>query len=210
MKRRPGAGRLLALEGIDGVGKSTLQRTLIARLRRRGLRVAAWREPVDPERGRRAQRLGRGDPLGAATEFTMDRLLARPRLAALLQRVDLVVSDRSFYSTLAYQGSALPPSVRAALARLQRSASIEPDRVLLLDLSIAAALGRVGRRGSPPAPLEHRRTLARAVRTYRATAAARRWWVVDAGGGPAEIADEAERRVLRWVRGRPAAVGRRG
>lgn len=202
------AGALLALEGIDGTGKSTLQRALLTRLRRRGYRVAGWREPVDAVRGRRAQHLGPTDPLGAAMEFTMDRLLARPRLEVLLLRNDLVVTDRSFYSTLAYQGSALPASARTGLARLQHLASIEPDRVLLIDLPPAVALGRVGRRGTSRAPLERAKTLGRTRRSYRAMAARRRWWMVDGHRTAVDLAEEAERRVVGWL-GKPASAPRR-
>jgi dTMP kinase len=210
MSRRAAPGRLLALEGVDGSGKSTLQRGLAARLRRQGLRVGAWREPVDPVRGRRAQALGPDDPLGAAAEFTMDRLLGRSKLEALLRRTDLVITDRSFYSTLAYQGSALPPSTRRALAHLQRTAAIEPDRVVYLELPVRLALERVGGRGSVRAPLERARILRRVGRAYRGMARGRTWWVLDARAPPEALAAEAERRVLRWLGRRPASARRRG
>src|SRR5271170_2690225 len=139
-------GRLVALEGIDGAGKSTLQRSVAQRLRRRGWKVALWREPRRVALGRTAQQLGPTDPIGAAIHFTLDRLLARPRLERLLQRNDMVLSDRSFYSTLAYQGSARAPSELLRLERLQRAVARAPDRVLWLDLRPEEALRRVGGR----------------------------------------------------------------
>ncbi len=102
------AGVLVAIEGIDGVGKSTLQRALAARLRREGFVVGLWHEPTDARLGHRAQLAGTSDPWTAAMFFTLDRALARPRLERLITRSDVVLADRSFYSTLAYQGSALP------------------------------------------------------------------------------------------------------
>ncbi|MCI4339862.1 MAG: dTMP kinase [Thermoplasmata archaeon] len=201
-------GRLLALEGIDGAGKSTLQRSLLRRLRAAGLRAAPWREPIDAGIGKAAQALAPSDPLGAAIEFTVDRWLARPRLERLLASSDLVISDRSFYSTLAYQGSALTPTDRRAVARLQEAATVPPDRVLWLDLPWAAALDRVGARGHARAPLERARTLRRVATSYRGFSRTERWWVLDARLPPSVLADRAERWILPWLGRRRAPRGR--
>ena len=208
MNRPPSRGRLLALEGIDGAGKSTLQHALRRRFRAQGLRVAEWHEPVDPAIGRTAQLLGPTDPLAAAIEFTVDRWIARPRLERLLARSDLVIADRSFFSTLAYQGSALRPSDRRAVARLQEVATVRPDRVLLLDLPPGAALERVGRRGRGVAPLERARTLRRVADSYRRFAASEGWWVLDARAPASDLAAQAERRVAAWLARRPTRRGR--
>jgi len=197
MRRRGGRGKLLALEGVDGSGKSTLQHELLRRLRRRGVRVASWHEPVDAAIGRAAQALGPTDPLAAAIEFTVDRWLARPRLEKLLASRDLVLSDRSFYSTLAYQGTALPATTRSGLVRLQQAATVPPDRVLLLDLPIEAALLRVGRRGEARAPLERATTLRRVAASYRRFARRDGWLVLDARSDSDKLADRAE----AWIRG---------
>ena len=197
-------GRLIALEGIDGAGKSTLQRELVRRLRRRGLQTAPWREPVDREIGRVAQVLGATDPLAAAIEFTVDRWLARPRLERLLRSRDIVLSDRSFFSTLAYQGSALPARTRQGLARLQVAATVPPDRVLLLELSMDEALQRVGARGAVRAPLERAATLRRVAAAYRRFARREGWKVLDARRPPAELADRAEAWILAGLPSRRA------
>jgi dTMP kinase len=211
MTRNASTGRLIALEVIDGSGKSTLQRELVRRLRRRGYRVAPWREPVDPEIGRAAQALGPSDPLAAAIEFTVDRWLARPRLERLLQAREVVVSDRSFYSTLAYQGSVLPARTRQGLARLQLAAAVPPDRVLLLDLPMEAALGRVGTRGTARAPLEKETTLRRVAAAYRRFARREGWKVLDARRPPSELADRAEAWIVRSLPPRrPPRVRGRG
>ncbi|HEY6238634.1 MAG TPA: AAA family ATPase, partial [Thermoplasmata archaeon] len=102
MTHRPTRGALVALEGVDGAGKSTLQRALARRLRANGWRVALWREPVRPSLGRRAQALGPTDPLGAAVGFTLDRMLGRAELERRLDHHDVVLCDRSYFSTIAY------------------------------------------------------------------------------------------------------------
>lgn len=190
-------GRLIALEGIDGSGKSSLRRSLLRRLRRSGWSVAAWREPTRRSLGRTGQEIAGDDPAGAAVHFTLDRMLSRPRLERLLAHHDLVVTDRSFYSTLAYQGSALPSEARNSLTALQRRIALEPDRVVWLSIPVEVALARVGRRGSRRAPLEQRKTLRRVATAYRELARAPDWWTLDARRPTAELAAEVERRLRR-------------
>ncbi|MGI0131995.1 MAG: dTMP kinase [Thermoplasmata archaeon] len=195
-------GRLVVLEGIDGTGKSTLQRSLARRWRAEGWRVDCAHEPNDPRLGRMAQAAGVTDPWASALLFTADRLAALPRLESALARTDIVLMDRSFFSTLAYQGSLLPPAERRALARLQRHVTLLPDRVVLLDLPASEALRRIGHRGRSREPLERRRTLGRVARAYRAMARPPRWVVLDATFPPAECAQRAHARLRRWL-GRP-------
>ena len=188
----------VALEGIDGVGKSTAQREIARRLRARGARVRLRREPSDPAWGRCAQRAASRDPWASAVYFTIDRFLAAPRLRRDLERSDVVLTDRSFWSTIAYQGSALPPRDRRRLERLQRTATVAPDLVLWLDLPASAGGRRVRARGAPPTPLEQRRVQARVARAYRSLGRRPGWIRLDASEAPGEVARRAVDRI--WAR----------
>lgn len=193
-------GRLVAVEGIDGSGKSTLVASLARALRARGLSVARRREPADPTLGALAQRAGASDAWTGAVYFTIDRFLARPALERDLARHDLVLTDRSFYSTLAYQGNALPPTARARLARLQREATVAPDRVVLLDLAPEEAARRRRRRARARAPLERAVLQRRVAAEYRRLARAGGWIVVDARAPARALSLELAGRLERWVR----------
>ena len=186
-------GILVAVEGIDGTGKSTLVRSLAREIRRRGASVALHREPSDPRLGRLAQEASVRDPWTGAVYFTVDRHLAAGALRRALRQADVVLSDRSYFSTLAYQGSALPASDRQRLERIQLESTVRPDRVLLVDLPVEEALDRVGRRSERRAPLERRRTLARVARAYRRLARAPGWVVLDGRRPPRELVADALR-----------------
>jgi dTMP kinase len=206
--RRP-RGRLVAVEGIDGSGKSTFAPALVLALRRRGWSVALRREPNDRALGALAQTASVHDPWTGGVYFTLDRLLARPALEKDLGAHDLVVTDRSFYSTLAYQGSALGAALARRLDRLQRGATVVPGRVILLEISPAVALRRLGTRSARRAPLERRATLERVARAYRRLARSPRWVVLDARVATGPAIDLALGRLERWL-GPPPRRARSG
>ena len=210
MKRAQGrhGGVLIVIEGIDGSGKSTLQKKLAQRWRSLGYSVVLRREPNDRRLGLAAQRSAAHDPWTGATYFTLDRFFARAQLERSLESHDIVLMDRSFFSTLAYQGSALPRARRKLLASLQRQVTLTPDRVLLLDLPPSLALRRIRKRRGVPAPLEQRRTLTRVARAYRRFARRRDWIVLDARKGPEELVEGVVGRSAPWLRRRVGA-GRR-
>ncbi len=170
--------------------------------------MAGWHEPTDPGLGRRAQALGPHDPWGAAMCFTLDRLLARPQLERLLRANDVVVTDRSFYSTLAYQASALPPFKARRLVLLETGASAGPDRVIWLRLDPARALDRVGTRGVRRAPLERLRILRRVHRAYARLARRHHFVILDARAPVPQLLTRALRVVAAARRRRPRAPAR--
>jgi dTMP kinase len=202
-------GRLIVLEGIDGAGKSTLQRALAARLRKEGHSVRLTREPADRELGRRAQQVGGADPMVGALLFTLDRWHARARIETQLGAGRVVLQDRSYFSTLAYQASALSARERRTIEELQRFAAIPPDRVLLLDLPPELALSRLRARGKALAPFERRRTLARVRRAYLRLSRTPGWTVLDANEPPSEIVETALRSIRPLLGGGPRRPAKR-
>ncbi len=142
-------GRYLAVEGVDGAGKTTVARALVAALEARGEEVLLVREPGGTPTGEAIRRiLLHSDDLVAAWTEAMLFAASRAQLAAevigpALQAGKVVVSDRTVYSSLAYQGGARGLGIeevrRVNEAGLQ---GVWPDRVLLLQVDAAAALER--------------------------------------------------------------------
>jgi dTMP kinase len=142
-------GLLVAFEGIDGTGKSTQLRLLEDWLRAQGEDVITTREPTDSTYGRRIRELyvnrGGCTPEEELELFLQDRKLhvkelIRPALAA--GRV--VLTDRYYYSTAAYQG-ANGLDVKAILQR-NRFAP-QPDLVILLTMPPELSAQRISSRG---------------------------------------------------------------
>lgn len=145
------SGSLIIFEGLDGSGKSTQLKLLAALLRERGFDLVETREPTDGEYGRRIRAMASsGEKVSPETElewFFADRRehvqrVIRPALA----KGQIVVSDRYFLSTVAYQG-ARGLDARKILEMSEAEFPI-PDLVLLLEIDVAAGLDRVTARGA--------------------------------------------------------------
>lgn len=155
----PGSGYLIVIEGIDGTGKSTLSAAVADELRLRDIPCIRSREPTDGPYGRRIREIA----LGGRHDISLDeeiRLFVEDRrehvagvLIPNLAAGRVVVLDRYYYSTLAYQGArgADPDAILA----LHRTFAPEPDLLVILELDVHAALERVRHsRGSVPDAFE--------------------------------------------------------
>ncbi len=102
-------GLLIVFEGIDGTGKSTQMSLLASALREKGLAVVETREPTNGSFGRQIRALYT-QRNGVSREQELDLFLADRRehvenlLIPSLQEGKIVLCDRYFLSTAAYQG----------------------------------------------------------------------------------------------------------
>jgi len=148
-------GKLIVLEGAEGVGKTTQIRRLGETLNARSIAHCMVREPGGTQIGDqiRSLLLDPGPELGPRTEALLfmasraelvDRLI-RPALEQGL----VVVADRFFLSTYAYQiaGRGLTDSEVTA-ANQFATGGLVPDLTILLRLSVSAALARTDSRGA--------------------------------------------------------------
>ena len=148
-------GLLVVFEGIDGTGKTTQARLLAAALRAKGLEVVELREPTDGPHGREIRRLAtdrRPDPPRERALFVADRKQdVEQNILPALRRGAVVLLDRYYFSTMAYQGArGIDPQV----IRAENEAfAPKPDLLVILDLAVEEALRRVeqGRRAAADA-----------------------------------------------------------
>lgn len=138
-------GVLIAFEGIDGTGKST-QLPLLARyLREQGHEVVETREPTDGPYGKQIRALyaNRGQvSLERELElFLLDRRQhVEECILPALNEGRIVLTDRYYFSTAAYQGAAgLDPTEIFG----RHDFAPEPDLVLLLTLAPADSVARI-------------------------------------------------------------------
>ena len=143
------AARYIAFEGIEGSGKSTVSKRVAEHIRASGADVVTVREPGGTSVGERIRRILLEDedgpaPLSEAALFAASRAqliheVVKPAIASGAW----VVSDRSAYSSLAYQ--AIGRDLGLDRIRQLNDIAIEglwPDRVVLLRLEATDGLAR--------------------------------------------------------------------
>jgi len=101
-------GSLIVFEGVDGSGKSTQLALLAEAMRRSGLEVVETGEPYDCEWGRKIREMARsGRSVTPEQEvewfFEQRRVHVREVVAPALAAGRVLLSDRYFLSTVAYE-----------------------------------------------------------------------------------------------------------
>ena len=140
--------KYIALEGVDGSGKSTVARALVERLTSSGAEAILVREPGGTALGEVVRGLlldsERLDDWAEVFLFAAQRSeLAREVVLPALERGTWVVSDRSYYSSIAYQGRGrgLGEDKVRAINEIGLD-GVVPHHVFVLDVEPDLALAR--------------------------------------------------------------------
>lgn len=174
-------GLLIVFEGIDGTGKSS-QMSLLARiLREKGLPVIETREPTMGRYGRRIRELYNNRNQVSRKE-ELELFLADRRehvenlLLPALDEGKIVLCDRYFLSTAAYQGSNDGAAGRSACPEAgfspaeiiaQNSFAPTPDLALLFCVSPQVGIERItASRGDTPNDFEHETALQKVAAVF--------------------------------------------
>lgn len=153
-------GLLVAIEGIDGAGKSTLARGLTERLIAAGVAVSTSKEPTNGHWGMRLRQSALSGRLSPEEEVKY--LLADRRdhvehfIEPALRRGEVVILDRYFPSMVAYQGAAGVPVDQLSAAN---AFAPRPHLMLLLDVEPSTGLERIRARGDRPNHFENEENL---------------------------------------------------
>jgi dTMP kinase len=140
--------RYIALEGGDGSGKTTLSAALASRLRAGGDEVVEVREPGGTPLGESVRRLlldsEQVDPWAEVFLFAAQRAqLVRDVVGPALDSGAWVISDRTYFSSIAYQGRArrLGEDLVREINEVGLQGTV-PRWVFVIEIDVEAALGR--------------------------------------------------------------------
>lgn len=147
----PAQGVFIVFEGGEGIGKTTQAKLLKAWLEQEGEKVVLSREPGGSDLGIEIRKIllshstGEISPRAEALLYAADRAhhvfsVIRPALAA----GEVVISDRYFDSSIAYQGAGrvLEPGEVARISRWATE-SLFPTLTIIINLPAEIGLGRL-------------------------------------------------------------------
>jgi dTMP kinase len=217
-------GLFITLEGGEGSGKSTQASALVARLRDEGHTVCATEEPMGTPLGREIKGLferqvSSGDV--AVTDWAELFLFESARaqhvrdvISPALERGEIVVCDRFYDSTTAYQGYGRGLDLQQVeTCNVIATGGLEPDLTLLFDIDAEIGLRRArdatasGEQLRKPNDSIGEESLAFHQRVRDgflaiATANPARFVIIDASQAPADV----QSRIDEAVRGSLASV----
>jgi dTMP kinase len=162
-------GFLLAIEGIDGAGKTTQAHHVQEVLQGRGLVVTRTKEPTTGHYGQMLRDSALTGRLSLEEEieiFMKDRKehvlkVIRPDLEA----GKIVIVDRYYFSTAAYQGAHPGIDPKKLIADNELFAP-EPDLLVVIDVEPKLGLARIRTRGDRANHFEKTETLIKARQIF--------------------------------------------
>ena len=144
---------LIAIEGIDGAGKTTQAKILKKELEKRGYDVIGLSEPTKGKWGKKIKELssrGKNPSTKQLFElFFLDREEdVNKNIIPALKKGQTVILDRYYMSSVAYQGAGgLDP---AFIESENEKIAPKPDITIILDLPPKIAVERIEHRKSEP------------------------------------------------------------
>jgi dTMP kinase len=145
-------GIFIVFEGIDGAGKTTQVNLLAQNLASLGREVSLSAEPTTLATGKAIRRALSGEEKKSECEmaamFVLDRIAhninSETGIRALTERGIDVISDRYYYSSLAYQGTATDYEWVKTM-NIKSPEIRRPDLCIYLDLLPEESLERISR-----------------------------------------------------------------
>ena len=187
---------LINLEGIDGCGKSTQSQFLIEEFAKNNEKTILLKEPTNGIYGEKLWEMLRGKREATTEEilelFVLDRKEhVNEKIKPALEQGKIILMDRYYYSTMAYQAAA---GIDVSRIRKDNEFAPKPDIVLIFDLPADLAMKRV--RGHSVADIfekeEHMEKVRKAYLNLEEDPLVR---IIDATRTPEEIFDEVWRLV---------------
>lgn len=99
-------GKLIAIEGIDGSGKTTQVKRIAKELEKKGYKTFATKEPTDYPTGKFIRKVLSGElkvpPISLQYLYGADRAVHQEEIIGYLEKGYIVITDRYFWSSVAY------------------------------------------------------------------------------------------------------------
>jgi dTMP kinase len=156
MKTPIPGGLLVAIEGIDGTGKSTVAATLAQWCGERGLACVFSKEPTSLSYGQKLRESMNTGRLSIEEELELFRLDRKEHversIGPALKENAIVILDRYYWSNAAYQG-ARGVDYEQIIASNEAIAPV-PDLILFMDIDVKESIGRIHGRGDAPNDFE--------------------------------------------------------
>jgi dTMP kinase len=197
-------GFLIVFEGIDGAGKSTQAEILMKTLRQKGFSVVYFREPSEGKWGREIKKkAAHPDSLSPEEElelFLKDRKEnVEKNLKPALREKKIVILDRYYFSTIAYQGAKGIDQER--IKRMNEGFVVEPDLVFFLDVDPQEGLDRIKNRRKKDKLFERAEYLVRVREIFR-NFQGEKFIQIDASKPKKEISAQIEKTTLDYFNSR--------
>ena len=146
-------GLFIVFEGLDGAGKTTQVHLLAERLQHQGYAVVRLKEPTAGPWGQKLRRLLQHGRQGVTPATELEWFLADRRedvaqnIQPALAQGKIVILDRYYFSTMAYQGAlGYDPDV---IRQRNETFAPPPDLLFLLEIPPDRGLQRVQRQRTP-------------------------------------------------------------
>lgn len=157
--------KIIAIEGIDGAGKTTISSLVKEKLEKKGKEVYLFKEPGSTFLGEKVREIFKTQELDPLTRvFLIESSRTRLFIEKIFPIIDkdiFIILDRFIYSTIAYQGYAEGLDIEFINLLNEKATSlslsggiqegtsisndecIKPDFVFLIDISVEKALERI-------------------------------------------------------------------
>ena len=154
-------GILIAIEGIDGAGKTTQTLLLAEKLKKEGYATVSLHEPTDGKWGQKVRELAKSGRHNVTPEeelnfFFQDRIEdVTDNINPALKNKKIVLMDRYYFSSIAYQG--VRGLNTTEIEKMNEKIAPPPDILLILDIKPSVSLQRI-RRNREDGPNEFEKT----------------------------------------------------
>lgn len=206
MKKRGYSGRFIVFEGLDGAGTESLSRAFLGYFKKKGVRRIHYPDYGGSMGKVIHQYLHREYNLPIEVQFFLyffDFVKDVEKIKQWLKEGKIVIADRYFTSTLAYQGSrGFPQKTALDLARFFKLP--KPDLIIYLEVSPETSIRRKFReKGNLDRNEADRRFLARLAKFYKKLIKKGifgKWVVIDGERSVEEVFEEVNKIIKKRLK----------